>query len=446
MIKKYGKAILSVTMVIALAVLSTSCGTKLPEAGDYTEADSASGSAADADKTDAGSVRKNSMSRYACCNDTNLYTCKDGKIQQCRLDGTVIREYEDNHTRKTWRDFSIEYVTNEEIFCFEYTAAGDGNCTWCIPIDKRADGDCLRLDKAKEILPTGCMSIIYADENCIAYLNYLWRYTEYDRKKDKVLEFEQYTGIRQYIKSYEHVWGKAVGDTVLLAKKGSGKWEDGTQGIYAHKVGTKAEADTLIDDLYVPGDSFMCMSNTEKQAFYSGGWRKNEKGVYDAQTADEDSDIWMYDTEKKEKQRFITGKEIRKYCSKKDNVIEGLFIEGDKLYIWLSESDSDFMEDDSHLVLSRDLSGKTEVKCEKKLSKFLNTLNYYKEHGVVYELDEQSVDFVAGKVIALCFDEADDDRSGRCYKCYDLSDGTSKEVKEGDAEAVYWCYLNGFFM
>ena len=123
MIKKYGKAIRLITMVIALAVLSTSCGTKLPEAGDYTEADSASGSAVDSAQNAMETEKKESIyDRLPYCNDEHYYQFNDnGDLLQCRLGRLPEDASRRTYHVKNGKDVEVWRVNDKEIFYVKFS-------------------------------------------------------------------------------------------------------------------------------------------------------------------------------------------------------------------------------------------------------------------------------------------------------------------------------------
>lgn len=462
MVEKMKKSMVWLSVIMIMAVLCTSCGTKLQEAGDYMEAGSVSGSVVSGsavsdsvsgsavsnrvrERTDT--VKKQSINdKYPYCNDKNLYReGRKNKIVQCRLDGTVVREYRVKAEDED--EWYIAYVNNEELFYVSYgdeKARKESAELWWIPIDKRKDGDHLQTDKAEKILSNESgFSRLYANEDYIIYSGELDTYKEYDRKKKKFLTVDREGEDNSY-KSLSRTsdiggsFGRMAGDTVFLKKLENGNWAVGPRGLYAHKLGTGTV--TRIKSWY-EGNSYqkqsryyMRIATVEGNKFYYDLPETNEENV------DEDFvelNIWVYDIETKENKKFISSEQLAQQCDgKKPAIYLSSHIVGNKMYILFMAimENSDRGDSVTWTVFSKDLDGNAEVQHEKKLSEFLDHMNYKDDEGEnILGVNSNSYDFIEGKMI---FEYGPSEKKG----CYDLSDGTFKDVKKGDAEAAYWDY------
>ena len=457
-VEKMKKSMVWLSVIMIMAVLCTSCGTKLPEAGDYTEAGSASGSvvsgSAVSDSVSGSAVsdrvrektdtvkKQNINDKYPYCNDKNLYReGRKNKIVQCRLDGTVVREYRVKAEDED--EWYIAYVNNEELFYVSYgdeKARKESAELWWIPIDKRKDGDHLQTDKAEKVLSneSGFYNL-YANKDYIIYSGDRDTYKEYDRKKKKFLtvdregEDSSYKHLRLGESDISGSFGRMSGDTVFLKKLENGNWAVGPRGLYAHKLGTGVV--TRIKSWY-EGNSYqkqstyyMGIAMVEGNKFYYDLPETNEENV------DEDfveSNIWVYDIGTKENKKFISIEQLAQQCSgKKPAIYLSSRIVGNKMYILFMENSNDSF---TWTVFSKDLDGNAEVHHEKKLSEFLNHMNYKDDEGEnISGVYIDCYDFIEGKMI---FKYGPSEKKG----CYDLSDGTFKDVKKGDAEAAYWDY------
>ena len=434
--KNYGKAILSVTMVIALAVLSTSCGTKLPEAGDYTEADSASGSAVDSVQNEMGAEKKESIcDRLPFCNDEHYYTFDDddGTLFQYGLRYPLSESPPGTYYVKNGKGVTIWYVNNKEIF---YVAKKKE--LWRIPIKKDKYGICPQVNKAEKVLSEKNEIVeVYADDNYILYLSKEPatgddKYNEYDRKAGQKVsigtEFATIFSGHLLSQVIERGYILLACDCVRLDKK----YPMFYNGIYIHKIGSGKV--TKIDDGYF-STSFtdddkvvrplVGAKAADGKFYYFGRYSGTEKAeVYPL----EEQDIWVYDIQTGKREKFVSEEQFTQSAIKNKVggtgnffTLNSIHIDRGKMYIYTYFYGG-------FALFSKELTEGSELKYEKGSSQFLTS-------GEKKTEDVYAMNIVEGK---LLFGYGKDNFK---VKCYDLAKGTEKDVKIDDAEVLYLCAL-----
>ena len=428
-----------VSVMLIITILCTSCGTKLPEAGDYTEEDSASGSAVDSVQNKMETKKKESIyDRLPYCNDEHYYQFDDnGDLLQCKLGRLPEDASRRTYHVKNGKDVAVWRVNDKEIF---YVAKKKE--LWRIPIGKDKDGACPQVDKAEKVLTDKNDIIdVYADDNYIAYISgeYMGVYHEYDRKTGKEITVDK-TGKKNFTtfaggKLLDVVGGEYVllGSEYKKKDKTDSVSESIQTGIYIHKLGsgnvTKIDDYFVSDHEQVPHESARAAG---EKFYYYGGYKWEKEKKYAEETK---QDIWVYDARTGKREIFVSVKELIK-CAMKNKAedtsigkffrVRDIFIDKGKMYI-LAYDYGDY------ILYSRELTGNPELKYEEKASEFVRNIQ-------IQNIREIERDIIEGKLLVGYYDEHDESHPKHIEKCYDFTSGVYKDVKESDYEGVYWCY------
>ncbi len=297
------------------------------------------------DKETEGSLEQRFLQEmYPYCSSKFAYTGDKGKIWQVSLtDGEKQQEFsvpgmkvkgKYDEEKHPWLE--VLYVSDDEIV---YEVHKRNGCSeiWSIPLKKQREKEYLDGSQGRKILKVkdDVNTIVYVDENYIAYEGENNGYHEYDRKKKKYIiegldQGGNYTAYCGLVPA-----GRYRKEMILMDYGGAEEWKN---EMYYHSVGSEtmklvyqASEETEISYGLVTGEN-----DDEKKIYY---WenRLSEDG------SSKDYGMYCYDLKTQKTECVVTQKEVKEIVEN-GYTLEFLYGENSKVYLEFSKWDED--EDD----------------------------------------------------------------------------------------------------